>query len=138
MISINLTILIQVASFLFLVFVLKHIFYKPVLKVIDEREKNIADDIMESAAAAKQAKEKQDFYDKELHKIKIEAMNRQIDIRIQASLKAKEMEKEKLAEMKINLDAERRKISKILEEEQSALPQISDELTRTLVRKIIG
>ncbi len=64
------TVAAQVANFLILVWLLKRFLYKPVLNAIDERERRVAAQVAEAAAARSQAQQERAEY---------EQKNRQID-----------------------------------------------------------
>jgi F-type H+-transporting ATPase subunit b len=56
------TVIAQVVNFLILVFLLKHFLYKPVLKMIAEREKSIADRLRDAAQKEEEAQKAEQQY----------------------------------------------------------------------------
>jgi F-type H+-transporting ATPase subunit b len=73
MINLNLTILSQILSFLFLMWVLHKILYKPMLEFLDNRKKNIADSLDRAKQARLEAKNLLETGNEELKQKRLEA-----------------------------------------------------------------
>ena len=65
MIQINITVLFQLLSFLFLLFVLKRILFGPLLNVLDERDRTLKDQAEKTLEFRRETREK-------LHKTTVE------------------------------------------------------------------
>ena len=74
MIEINWTILIQMLNFIVLIFVLNQFLYKPILKILAEREKKISDGQLEIKNFNDKGKALIDNYNESIHKAKIDAV----------------------------------------------------------------
>jgi F-type H+-transporting ATPase subunit b len=90
MIWINITAVFQLVSFLFLVFVLKHILFKPVFAILDERKKRLQTDAEATGTCQAQTQENLHEYQQEITRARREALERQRQIEREAqSLRAK-------------------------------------------------
>ena len=88
MIEINFTLLIQAANFLLLIFLLNVVLYKPILKILEEREHRIDGQQAEAKKITDDSQALIDEYNRKLHEAKIEAMNAKNAARSQASEEA--------------------------------------------------
>jgi F-type H+-transporting ATPase subunit b len=58
MISINATLIVQVINFLILMYILDRILFKPILRIVEEREKTVRDSKMEMSRLKDEAEKK--------------------------------------------------------------------------------
>lgn len=84
MIELNWSIFIQMINFLLLMFVLNKILYKPILKILDEREKKISAGQQEVKDLAAQGTKLVASYNEKLQAAKVEAMTSKANARKQA------------------------------------------------------
>lgn len=88
MIELNFTFFIQIINFLLLIFILNKLLYKPILKILEEREERISGG---QQAAKKLIEDSQGYvsdYNQQLHNAKIDAMNAKNAARSTASEQA--------------------------------------------------
>ncbi len=75
MININFTIIIQVINFIFLMWFLNKYLFKPVLKMLDERENKIAGDFEKAESINKDVDEGLEKLESEFKKVRLESNN---------------------------------------------------------------
>lgn len=137
-IELDITFFIQMGLFLFLVYILNVLLYKPVLKVMEERSKKLADLGSDAVSAEKQVEEKLAEY-----KAKLDAA-REEGTAERGKLKKEGLDKEagileeahKSAQDSINEARER-----ITKEKDTALESLRgmvDEMGRTISDKVVG
>ena len=88
MIEINFTIIIQIINFLVLIFVLNIVLYKPILKVLDEREQRIDGQQAEAKKILEDGQAYMVDYNQKLYNAKVDAMNAKNAARNEASEQA--------------------------------------------------
>ncbi|HNY66909.1 MAG TPA: ATP synthase F0 subunit B [Deltaproteobacteria bacterium] len=74
MIEINFTFLIQVFNFFLLMYILNKLLYKPVLKILEERDKRVAGGMEEAKKLVEDGQEIFASYNQKLHSAKIDAI----------------------------------------------------------------
>lgn len=74
MIELNFTLLIQAANFLVLIYVLNKILYKPILKILDERDERISGGQEKAKKLIEEGEAIFSSYNQKLHDSKIEAV----------------------------------------------------------------
>jgi F-type H+-transporting ATPase subunit b len=74
LIEVNFTLLIQIFNFFLLMFVLNKLLYKPVLKVLEERDKRVAGGQEEARKLVENGQEIFSSYNQKLHNAKIDAI----------------------------------------------------------------
>ena len=84
MIELNWSIFVQMFNFLLLMFVLNKILYKPILKILEEREKKISEGQQEVKDLAAQGNKLVATYNEKLQAAKVEAMASKANARKQA------------------------------------------------------
>ena len=75
MVTLNITILSQILSFLFLMWILHKILYKPMLEFLDKRRELIASSLEEAKIARKEAQKLLEDGNQELRQKRLEAHN---------------------------------------------------------------
>lgn len=138
MISINLTIIVQIVSFLILVFVLKHILFKPVLKILDDREATTDSSIKKAQEILRETEQTEKLYSKHVHESKVKALELQNRIEFEASRKARELIDQKQGEVDKKFAIKREKITGIFEKEKETLPSLSRDISQIMVDRILG
>ena len=135
MLQFNATFIVAIISFVVFIMIMNTIFYKPVLNVIEEREKFIQDNYDE----ANVTKEKADnlLQDKETRLNETYKNAKQIltDNKIQANLSAQEM----IANAKSSSDAKINSEKERIETEKNStdINAAADELSQAIVDKIL-
>jgi F-type H+-transporting ATPase subunit b len=81
MIDLNYTMFIQMINFLVLIFILNLLLYKPITKIIDERNKKIEDSKSEVESLDEKAELKIADYEEKMRQAKQEAMSQRNEVR---------------------------------------------------------
>ncbi len=138
MIELNLTLAYQIVGFFVLYFVLNALLYKPVLKVVEERNKNIQGTKKEVLDLEAELQKRLLDYENRLNEAKAKAQEERLRIR-QAGVdkarelleKARENSQAAFLEAKTKLDQEARSVRIRLKEE-------SKTISRDIVEKILN
>ncbi|MGD0821009.1 MAG: ATP synthase F0 subunit B [Desulfomonilia bacterium] len=88
MIEINFTLIIQMINFFLLIFILNKILYKPILKILEEREQRIEGQQQQAKKIIEDGQVILTDYNKKLYDAKIDAMNTKNAARNEASEQA--------------------------------------------------
>lgn len=88
MIEINFTLIIQIINFLLLIFILNIVLYKPILKILDERDRRIDGQQAEAKKILEDCQVHMTEYNQKLYNAKVEAMNAKNAARNEASEQA--------------------------------------------------
>ncbi len=88
MIEVNFTLIIQMINFILLIFILNKILYKPILKILEEREQRIEGQQQQAKKTIEDGLVILTDYNKKLYDAKIDAMNTKNAARNEASEQA--------------------------------------------------
>jgi len=138
LIEINFTLLIQAANFLLLIFLLNVVLYKPILKILEEREHRIDGQQAEAKKITDDSQALIDEYNRKLHEAKIEAMNAKNAARSQASEEAGRIieEARKKAEEMV-AQVQREIASEIAQAKKELEPELG-VMAATIAEQILG
>ena len=138
MIQINITALFQLASFLFLMFVLKMILFRPLLNVLDERKRTLETQAEKMLEFRSETRDKLQEYRGEIAAARRKALQIQEQTEIEAlELRAKTLS-EKRAEAETELAYVREQLNREIKEESAALRGQVESLRDFAVQKVIG
>ena len=119
----NATFLVSAISFIIFVFIMNAIFYKPLEKIISEREKLVSDTLNDANSTREKSKKLIQEREEKLTKAAIESKEYIANSLDKANKKAKEQltnakddSFKKIADKKINIEKEKEKATKILNE----------------------
>lgn len=121
MISINITLFIQLINFLILLFVLNEILFKPIMAKIREREALIEGDRTKATELSEQVERKESEHQAELARARQTAASEKSDLIAQAKRREAEI-----------LDKARNEASKIVEDMKAAIQTESEQVRSTL------
>jgi F-type H+-transporting ATPase subunit b len=138
LIEVNFTVLIQAFNFFLLLVILNKILYKPILKILDQREQRIEGQQQQAKKIIEDGQVLEGDYNKKLYNAKIEAMNTKNAARNAASEQANGI-----------IDASRKKAEEIINQMQqqmaTELAQAKKELepelnvmSATIAQQILG
>jgi F-type H+-transporting ATPase subunit b len=138
LIEVNFTVLIQAFNFFLLLVILNKILYKPILKILDQREQRIEGQQQQAKKIIEDGQVLEGDYNKKLYNAKIEAMNTKNAARNAASEQANGI-----------IDASRRKAEEIINQMQQqmvlelaqAKKELESELSvmsATIAQQILG
>jgi F-type H+-transporting ATPase subunit b len=138
LIEVNFTVLIQAFNFFLLLVILNKILYKPILKILDQREQRIEGQQQQAKKIIEDGQVLEEDYNKKLYNAKIEAMNTKNAARNAASEQANGI-----------IDASRKKAEEIINQMQQqmvlelaqAKKELESELSvmsATIAQQILG
>ena len=138
MIQINITALFQLLSFLFLMFVLKRILFRPLLNVLDERKRTLETQAEKMLEFRSETRDKLQEYRGEIAAARRKALQIQEQTEKEAlELRAKTLS-EKRAEAETELAYVREQLNREIKEESAALRGQVESLRDFAVQKVIG
>lgn len=138
MIEINFTFIIQIINFFALIYILNIVLYKPILKLLDEREKRVDGQQAEAKKVIEDSQAIMADYNQKLYNAKVEAMNAKNAARNEASAQAgviiedaRKKAEEIIDQMQQQMAAEIAQAKKDLEPELSVM-------AATIAQQILG
>ena len=138
MIEINFTLLIQAFNFFLLLVILNKILYKPILKILEEREQRIDGQQQQAKKIIEDGQVLKGDYDKKLYNAKIEAMNTKNAARSAASEQANSIidDSRKKAEEIIN-QMQQQMVLELAQAKKELEPELS-VMSATIAQQILG
>jgi F-type H+-transporting ATPase subunit b len=138
LIEVNFTILIQAFNFFLLLIILNKILYKPILKILEEREQRIDGQQQQAKKIIEDGQVLQGDYDKKLYNAKIDAMNTKNAARSAASEQANSIidDSRKKAEEIIN-QMQQQMILELEQAKKELEPELS-VMSATIAQQILG
>lgn len=138
MIEVNFTLIIQMINFFLLIFILNKILYKPILKILEEREQRIEGQQQQAKKTIEDGQVILTDYNKKLYDAKIDAMNTKNAARNEASEQAngiiedsRKKAEEIIARMQQEMASEMAQAKKELDPELSVM-------AATIAQQILG
>lgn len=138
MIELNFTLLIQAANFLVLIYILNKILYKPILKILDERDERISGGQEKAKKLIEEGQNIFSNYNQKLHNAKIDAIAVKNATRKEAVDQANEIidEARKKAE-EIVLGVQKEMAEEIARVTKELEPELS-VMASTIAQQILG
>jgi F-type H+-transporting ATPase subunit b len=138
LIEINFTILIQAFNFFLLLVILNKVLYKPILKILEEREQRIDGQQQQAKAIIEDGQVLQGDYNKKLYNAKIDAMNTKNAARSAASEQANSIiaDSHKKAEEIIN-QMQQQMASELAQAKKELEPELN-VMSATIAQQILG
>jgi F-type H+-transporting ATPase subunit b len=132
------TLPLMAVQFLLLAVILNAVFYKPLMKTLDERDEYIRKNKVDARDRLSKAQNLVKEYESQIS----EARRQSQSILEQAQLDAKKINAEKMAEAQREVQAQKEKAAREIEEQKqvamSSLEQKVDGLSRQILEKILG
>ncbi len=138
MIEINFTLLIQAVNFLLLVFLLNVVLYKPILKVLEERERRVDGQQAEAKKLLDDAQQLVAEYNQRLHGAKIEAMNAKNAARSEASEEASRIIEEARKKADEHISQVQKQIRSEIEQAKREMEPDLGAMAATIAERILG
>lgn len=138
MITVNFTLLVQLANFLILLVILNFLLFKPVLRILDERERVIRESAEMKENLGQLTAKSIDEYESKLLAAKQEAMGIRASERTEAMVGfRKTIQDAKLAGVK-ELEAARKEIASQVEASRKTLLTDASELAGEIAANLVG
>ena len=132
------TLPLMAIQFLFLTWLLNQIFYKPLTKVLDERDEYIRNNEADARKKLSETEELAKQYEEQL----ADARRKSQEVLQQAQEDAKKITAQKIAEAQQEVQAQKTQVAEELQQQKDAavatLEQQVDSLSRQILEKILG
>ena len=138
MISVNFTLLVQLANFLILLVILNFLLFKPILRVLDAREALVNESAELKGRLGGLADESIEEYESRLYSAKQEAMGIRATHRNEAMGDFRKILQAARDEGAVELEATRKKITEQAEVSRKTLQGGVDSLAQGIVAKLVG
>jgi F-type H+-transporting ATPase subunit b len=138
LISVNFTLLVQLANFLILLVILNFLLFKPVLRVLDEREALVNESAELKTRLGGLADENIDEYESRLYSAKQEAMGIRATLRNESLTEYRRVLQAARDESAVELEATRKKITDQAEVSRKALQGEANSLAQGIFAKLVG
>jgi F-type H+-transporting ATPase subunit b len=137
-ISLDKTLLIQMLNFLILLWILNRFFFKPILKILDERKARIEASEKSVQELEAKAKERWSAYQRQLQEAKLQATAERERIKGEALEEEKRMLEQVRAEAVKRVEETRRKLTEEVERARGALKGQIEPLALEMVERVLG
>jgi len=138
LISINFTLLVQLVNFLILLVVLNFLLFRPILKILDEREKLVKDSTELEERAGLLADENISEYESKLHSAKQESMSIRASGRNEALAQLRRTVQQTKAGNVQELDKARDALKEEAERSRKILKPEAENLAVQIASKLMG
>lgn len=138
MISVNFTLLVQLANFLILLVILNFLLFKPVLRILDEREALVNESAELKKRLGGLADENIQEYESRLYSAKQEAMGIRATLRNESMTEYRKVLQAARDDSAVELEATRQKITDQAEVTRKALQGEVNSLAQGIFAKLVG
>ncbi len=138
MVEINITLVYQMINFFAMIVILNFILYKPILAIIEKRQKTFEDSDNEIKRLNETIAQKMAEYEEKVRQAKLKAVAEKGDIVKEGTDKAKEVIDAVRAEVPGMMDGFRSKLNAELDKARSFLTGKSKELSVEIAEKVLG
>jgi F-type H+-transporting ATPase subunit b len=138
MISINATLVVQVINFLVLMWLLNILLYKPIFRIMEERQQNVSDAKERMTRLKQKAEEKTTAVEREIQEARTQASNqrqKQVD---QASAQATEIMNQAQGEARDHLASIQDEAARQTNEVRGALEEYKKPIVEMVFAKVMG
>ena len=138
MISVNFTLLVQLANFLILLVILNFLLFKPVLRILDEREALVNESTELKSRLGGLADENIQEYESKLYSAKQEAMGIRATLRNESLTEYRRVLQAARDDSAVELEATRQKITDQAEVSRKTLQGGANSLAQGIFAKLVG
>jgi len=138
LISVNFTLLVQLANFLILLVILNFLLFKPVLRILDEREALVNESAELKSRLGGLTDENIAEYESRLYSAKQEAMGIRATLRNESLTEYRRVLQAARDESAVELEATRKKITDQAEVSRKALQGEANSLAQGIFAKLVG
>jgi F-type H+-transporting ATPase subunit b len=137
-VELNITIVYQMINFLVLIFILNLMLYKPILAIIEKRQKNFDDSENEIKRLNETIENKMAAYEDKVRQAKLKAVEEKGEIVKEGADKAKEIIEAVRSEVPGMMDGFRAKLDAEISAARAFLNGKSKELSLEIAEKVLG
>ena len=138
MFNINITAVVQLLSFLFLLLVLRIVLFKPLLAILDERKRTLERQARTAREYRAETREKRDEYQREIAVARRQARHIQEETEREALGLRATMLSEKRAEAQAALARAKEQLERAMDEQSAAMRSQVGPLRDLVVQKVMG
>ncbi len=138
MVSIDYTVILQIINFLLLIFILNLLLYKPILGIIEKRQKQFDDSQEEIKRLNEDAEKKMLEYEEKSRQAKLAAMELKTQAMTEGSEKAKGIIDAVRGEIPKIIESFNEKLTKEVEEARKILTGQSQKISKEIAEKVLG
>jgi len=138
MISINATLVLQVINFLVLIWILNRILFKPILKIMEEREKHIASIQTQMNRLRTESEEKAAEIEHQMRQARKKAAAHRDELRDQAAAQAHDLIQRAGAEARDHIHQVQTEMNNQMAEARKSLAEFNESIIEMLFNKIMG
>ncbi len=138
MIDLNYTLLIQMINFLLLIFILNLLLYKPITKIIDERNKKIEDSKSEVESLDEQAELKIADYEEKMRQARQEAMSQRNEVKEEGEEAGKEIVEATRGEISTMIEGFKATLANEREAARNVLRDQAKKIAVEISEKVLG
>jgi F-type H+-transporting ATPase subunit b len=131
------TLFVQMAAFLFTLFMLHFLLFKPYLKTVDAREDSVGGSEEEAVEMEAQAEVLRGKYDKKIVKARRDAQEIRDSLRNQGLAEQQDIQAEINEELSAKLEEERQAIAERVEKARAEIEARADGLADAMVEKLV-
>ncbi len=136
LLDLNLTIIYQWIMFMIGLLIIYGWIFKPIVKVLDEREKKVKES--SEGTVGKEADEQESVYNRALKKLRNEGSDLRRGLRAEASLKEQEILSDAREKTQQELSVRREKLAKEIGKTRDELKAELPSLTKAVVTRLLG
>jgi F-type H+-transporting ATPase subunit b len=138
LIEINWSMFLQMANFFLLIFILNIVLYKPLLRILDERDKKISETQQKTKDFHEETDKIITAYNEKIQQAKIEAMALKNNAKKEATEKANMIIEESRKEAEHHLSEVKNQITKEIEAARKELEPELDKMAITIAEQVLG
>ena len=138
MISINATLIVQVINFLILMYILDRILFKPILRIVEEREKTVRDSKMEMSRLKIEAEKKAEQIEAQLKDARRTAFEHRQEVVTQANKQADEIIGQALNKAHDHLTSVKDESAKQAAQVRESLSAYTGAIVEMVFAKVMG
>lgn len=138
MINLNISLLIQIGNFVFLIFILNMLLYKPIRNILKQRQEKVTDFEQSIETANMDAKEKDEAYNTGVKEARVKGLTEKSALLQAAADKEKEIIEKINEKAMADLTEVREKIKKDAEDVRVSLQKEVDAFANAIGEKILG
>ena len=138
MIDLNYTMLIQMVNFLVLIFILNLLLYKPITKIIDERNKKIEDSKSEVESLDEKAELKIADYEEKMRQARQEAMSQRNEVKDEGEEAGKKIVEGARGEISTMIEGFKVTLASEREAARNVLRDQSKKIAVEISEKVLG
>ena len=138
MVSIDYTVILQIINFLLLIFILNLLLYKPIMGILEKRQKQFDDSQEEISRLNQDVEKKMLEYEEKSRQAKLAAMELKNQALAEGAEKAKAVINAVRGEIPKIIESFNEKLGKEVEEARKILTGQSQKISREIAEKVLG